>query len=130
MQVAADYPDIVRGLVCIDGGFIEPSAAPGATWQDTKLRLSPPDFVALDFTWQQLVERAKTWPTAAFWGEKLTDFLRGNFAELETGSVRPKLTLERHLKILRGIWDQKVSELYERVSCPVLLMPARRLQLT
>lgn len=129
MQVAADYPDLASGLICIDGGFIEPAAVPGATWEQTEIRMAPPDFVALDFTWEQLVERAKTWETAPFWGDKMVDFLRANFVVEETGKVLPRLTRERHMKILRSIWDQRVSELYERISCPVLLIPAVRSKL-
>jgi pimeloyl-ACP methyl ester carboxylesterase len=129
IQFAADYPDLTSGIVCIDGGFIEPAAAPGATWEQTRLRMAPPDFIALNFTWEELIEQAHTWETATFWGDKLVNFLEANFNVTKDGSVRPNLTRNRHMKILKSIWDQRISEIYHKVSCPVLLIPTWRSQL-
>ena len=125
VQIAADYPGLASGVVCIDGGTIEPSSVAGATLEETLKRLTPPDFVALNLTWDQLLERAANWGTAAVWGDKQVDFLRANFLITEDGKIRPQLTRERHMRIIRAIWEQKVSNLYSLVSCPVLLMPAR-----
>ena len=35
-----------------------------------------------------------------------------NFETLEDGTIRPWLTLDRHMQILRALWDQKPSQLY------------------
>lgn len=125
MQVAADHPDILSALVCIDGGTIEPSAAPGATWEQTELALAPPDFVAMQLPWDAFLERAAGRATSDMWGGRLETFLRANFRITPDGMVLPQLAREIHMVIVRAIWDQRVSSRYPRITCPVLLMPAR-----
>lgn len=126
VQVGADQPGLARGLVCIDGGYIEPAAAPGATWEATERALAPPDFAALRLPWEEMLERSRGWATSQAWGDRRVDFLRANFDVIEDGTVRPRLTRERHMRIVRALWDQRVSSLYPGVACPVLLMPARQ----
>ena len=126
LQVAADYQDLVSGLVCIDGGFIEPSAREGATLERTLEDLAPPDFSKFGLTWDQLLERSRNWGAAESWGDKQRDFLEANFHVSDEGIVMPRLTRERHLKIVRALWDQRVSSLYPKIHLPVLWMPARR----
>ena len=49
-----------------------------------------------------------------------------NFETLEDGTLRAKLSRDNHLRIIRALWDHHPRELYPRVSCPVLMMPARQ----
>ena len=128
VQVAADNPGLLSGLVCIDGGLIEPSSRPGANWEDTEKALAPPDFAALKLTWDQFLDRMKGAQMGNLWGPHLETFARANFEIQPDGTVLPYLRRHRHMKIVRAPWDQKVSELFPRISCPVLLMPARKLE--
>ena len=53
--------------------------------------------------------------------------MRGSLANFEVrsdGTVAPWLTLDRHLKILRSMWESRAQELYPKVKVPVLLLPA------
>ena len=125
MQVAADYPDLLAGLVCIDGGTIEPSAAAGATWEETEIALAPPDFAAMHIEWEAFLERAKARGRGALWGDHLEVFFRANFEIQPDGTVLPRLRRELHLLIVRALWEQRVSGLYPKIGCPVLIMPAR-----
>jgi pimeloyl-ACP methyl ester carboxylesterase len=43
---------------------------------------------------------------------------------LDDGTIRPWLTLDRHLAILRDLWEHDPRALYGRVTAPVLLVPA------
>ena len=126
MQVAADYPDLVSGLVCIDGGFFDPSSSPGATWAEVEKALEPPDFAALRLTWDDLVRTARSWGPGTYWGSRLEEFLQGNFEIQQDGTVLPQLRRERHMLVVRAIWDQRVSSIFSRVTCPVLLLPTRQ----
>ena len=128
VQVAADNPNLLSGLVCIDGGLIEPSSRPGANWKDTEKALSPPDFAALNLTWDQFINRMKASQMGNLWGSHLEVFAKANFEIQPDGTVLPYLRRHRHMKIVRALWDQKVSELFPSISCPVLLMPARKLE--
>ena len=124
VQVAADYPGILAGLVCIDGGFFEPSAISGATWEQAETAMAPPDFAAMRLTSDALLEGART-RMASLWGDAFEEFLWANFEVQPDGIVLPRLPRDRHMLIVRAMWDQGVSRLFPRVTCPVLLMPAR-----
>jgi pimeloyl-ACP methyl ester carboxylesterase len=47
-----------------------------------------------------------------------------NFETMEDGTIRPWLTLDRHMQILRALWEQKPSTLYGRVVTPTLIAVA------
>ena len=40
------------------------------------------------------------------------------------GTVAPWLTYDRHVAILRGLWEHHPPAVYPRVTAPVLLVPA------
>ena len=50
-----------------------------------------------------------------------------NFEILSDNTIRPRLTRENHLRIIDALWDHEPPELYPKVDCPVLILPARRL---
>jgi len=39
--------------------------------------------------------------------------------------ITPRLSYERHMRILRAIWDFKTYTRFSQVSCPTLMIPAR-----
>jgi pimeloyl-ACP methyl ester carboxylesterase len=48
----------------------------------------------------------------------------GNFAIDTEDRIAPHLTYENHLKIVRGMWDQRPTQLFAQVACPALIIPA------
>ena len=126
VQVAADYPDVPAGLVCIDGGTFEPSSLPGATWSKIETALAPPDFTVMGLTWEGLLEGSRTRGMSDLWGNHLEDFLRANFEIQPDSTVLPRLNRETHMVIVRALWEQHPSMLFPQIACPVLLMPARK----
>ena len=126
VQAAVDCPDLISGIACVDGGIIDPALAPGATWESTAKALEPPDFVGMDLTWEELLRQSTSaWGSARYWGDALPAFLRANFETDANGKVRPRLTRDRHMRIVREIWDQRVTSLYPSIRRPALIMPAR-----
>jgi pimeloyl-ACP methyl ester carboxylesterase len=68
---------------------------------------------------RQYMQRAHSdWPQTGI------DGAMANMEHLPDGTVRPWLTLDRHLKVLRGLWEHKPTHLYSDIKVPVLFVPA------
>ena len=124
LELAARHPERVAGLVLVDGGFMEISARPGMTWERAERELAPPDLTHL--TPAQLIEGAKQWELGAIWSEAVEAALLGNFEVTEAGTVRAYLSRANHMQVVRALWEQRPSELYRDVRCPVLFVLAER----
>ncbi len=120
LELAWRWPALVRGVACVDGGWIE-LARQFPRWSDCAAALSPPPLDGLSRTEVERRLRAvhPDWPEP---GIRAT---LGNFEHRPDGSVGPWLTRARHRQILRALWEHRPSERYEEVRAPVLLVPAR-----
>jgi pimeloyl-ACP methyl ester carboxylesterase len=58
------------------------------------------------------------------WPQTGIDGAMANMEHLPDGTIRPWLTLDRHLMVLRGLWEHKPTHLYNDISVPVLFVPA------
>ena len=123
LQYAASHPDKVAGLVMVDGGYIEISSRPGATWERAEKEMAPPDLTHL--TPEQLIAGAKQWQLGELWTDEVEAALMGNFYVTDDGTIRPNLSRENHMQVVRALWEQKPSELFPSVKCPTLFAPAR-----
>jgi pimeloyl-ACP methyl ester carboxylesterase len=120
LDYAARRPSIASGIVLVDGGFIELSAAPGATWEKTAVEMRPPPLAGM--ARQELLDRMRSFMSWA--SEEALAMQMANFETLADGTIRPWLTLDRHMLILRAIWEQKPSEIYAQVTTPTLIAVA------
>jgi pimeloyl-ACP methyl ester carboxylesterase len=119
LELAIGYPDATRAVACIDGGTID-LAGRFPTWESARQALTPPRLAgrpAADF---ENIVRAMhpDWPETG---------ILGSLANVEVrtdGTIAPWLTLDRHLAILRQLWEHRPSERYALVPVPVLLVPA------
>lgn len=124
LAFAAAHPDHVRGLVLVDGGFIELSALPGRTWEQVRVDMAPPDLTHLTFA--DFLERARNGDAGQYWSPTVEATYRTSFKDGPDGRIRPSLQREDHLEILHALWEQRPSELFGRVTVPTLIVPARR----
>lgn len=125
LQLAAERPDGVSALALVDGGFLEISAMDGMTWERTLELMSPPPLAGLKL--QAFLQGARNWPgLGEFWNDDVQEIVLANFRIDEEERIYPHLSRENHLKILRALWEQKPSELWPRLTCPALLVPAAR----
>jgi pimeloyl-ACP methyl ester carboxylesterase len=124
LEYGATHPDGVAGLVLVDGGFLELQGRPGMTWERAEKEMAPPDLTR--FTPDQLIAGAKRWELGPLWSEEVESALLGNFETAEDGTLRPRLSRANHMKVVRALWEQRPSELYGRVRCPVLFVLAER----
>ncbi len=119
LELAARHGDAVRGIVCVDGGWLEPSRA-FPSWEACLEVLAPPRLAGRrrDEIEAHIRAAHPDWPEAGIAG------VLANFDSRPDGTVVPWLTFDRHLAILRGLWEHQPSRRYPDVRCPVLLVPA------
>lgn len=119
LQLAADHPDRVRGVVGVDGGDIE-LAARFPDWEACAQALAPPHLAGLAATEFEAMVRSsdRDWPESG---------IAGFLANVETradGTVAPWLSLDRHMQVLRGLWEHRPSIRYASLKTPVVFLAA------
>lgn len=121
LEFGARYPGLASGLGFVDGGFIDLQSRPEATWQTVSAELKPPNLlgIPLETMKRKLAEAHSDWSKAA------VEATLGNFEILLDGTIRPWLTLDRHMVILRAMWDQRPVKFYPQVIEPVLVCAAK-----
>ena len=109
LELAARFPERVRGVVGVDGGTIELSAVL-PQWEQAETVLAPPDLRGTPVTeLEAWIRRAHPdWPETGIQGTL------ANFQVLSDGTVAPWLTRERHMIILRALWEHHPARLYPR----------------
>jgi pimeloyl-ACP methyl ester carboxylesterase len=121
LDFAGRYPEAGQGVVLVDGGFIELSAIPGATWERIEVDLKPPSIAGVPRS--ELAEGLRSFHPE--WTEEGIEATLANFETLPDGTARPWLALGRHMMILRSLWEHRPSAIYPRVAVPVLLAASR-----
>jgi pimeloyl-ACP methyl ester carboxylesterase len=116
-------PASPAGLVLVDGGIGQLSAYPGASWESVRGMLTPPRLagVPLESLRARLSEPDRKWPM----DPGAVDISLANFEILDNGTVRPRLTFERHMRLVRSIWEFRTYDQFPRLRCPVLMIPAK-----
>jgi pimeloyl-ACP methyl ester carboxylesterase len=119
LELAHRHPGAVGAIGCVDGGWLHlrdhfPS------WEDCADVLRPPALAGTPRARVEHFVRAAhpDWPETGIQGAL------ANFEVLADGTVRPWLTLDRHLQVLHGLWEHSPREHYASVRVPVLLAPA------
>ncbi len=123
LHCAAACPGLVSGLVMVDGGFIEPSANPGWTWERAEAELAPPRFGRV--TLEAVTQRIRRGALAPYATPEIEGIIASNFHVAADGFAKPNLSRENHMKIVRALWEHKPSLLFPRVRCPALVLAAR-----
>lgn len=119
LELAARRPELVRGIACVDGGWLEPSRR-FATWEACREQLAPPRFAGMraDHMEAHVRTRHPDWPDTGIAG------VLANFEVRPDGTIAPWLTFDRHIAVLRGLWDHHPSAIFPGLRVPVLLVPA------
>lgn len=120
LDFAVRYPEAACGIVLVDGGFTELSSRPRATWERIAEEMGPPHLAGKP----RVDLAARLRHMHPDWTDEGIDNTLGNFETRADGTVRPWLTLDRHMAILRALWEQRPSQLYARVTVPVLILAA------
>jgi pimeloyl-ACP methyl ester carboxylesterase len=119
LEFAVRHPDLVSLVACVDGGFIDLRDR-FPDWDDAATALAPPRLAGTPLA------RMQRWldTSASDWPETGRQGTLANFEVRDDGTIAPWLTFERHLLVLRGLWEHQPSSRYPLVSAPVLLIAA------
>ncbi|CAB4796140.1 unannotated protein [freshwater metagenome] len=119
IELAWSAPERVRGVCAVDGGMIE-LGTHMPSWNACADALRPPDLVGMRTSRMEGFIRSAhpNWPEAGIQGAM------ANFHQRDDGTIAPWLTLDRHMKILRSLWEHRPTSLYEEIVVPVMLAPA------
>jgi pimeloyl-ACP methyl ester carboxylesterase len=119
LALAARHPLAIRGIVCVDGGWLEPSRH-FTDWDACRTALAPPRLAGrrLEEVGAYIRAAHPDWPETGIRG------VLANFEVRRDGTVAPWLTYDRHVTILHGLWEDRPSARYAGLAVPVLLAPA------
>ena len=119
VELAARAPDRVAGVAGVDGGALE-LARQWREWDACLAALAPPKLAGVQAA---SIERRlrSAHPGWSDWG---IDVTMGNFERLPDGTVRPWLSFDHHVRILRSLWEHRPSSVIPSLDVPVLLVLA------
>ena len=129
IDFASRYPELLSGLVLVDGGLIDLSKRPNATWETISVEMKPPNLLGIPR--HEMVARFHGFHPE--WSDEQIELQMGNYETLEDGTIRPWLSLDHHMEILWAMWNQRPAELVEALETPVQIAiadsgpPERRL---
>lgn len=118
LEFGARYPGAASHLVFVDGGFLKLYRM--GPWEQVATMLRPPTLNGTHRT--ELKARIATFNPE--WSDEGVEATLHNFETLADGTIRPWLSLDRHMKILRALYDQQPETLYPQIQDPVLICPA------
>jgi pimeloyl-ACP methyl ester carboxylesterase len=128
-NVVLDYacraPERVRGVACVDGGTIDMSRR-FPDWDEAAVTLAPPNLAGTPLAQIEAYMRG----AHADWPETGIQGALANFDVFDDGTVAPWLTRERHMLILRELWEHRPSEVragVDALDIPVLVISAREI---
>jgi pimeloyl-ACP methyl ester carboxylesterase len=119
LELAVRHPDSVRGIALIDGGTRD--LADGfADWPTCQAALAPPMLEGMRAErFESLIRSSHPdWPEEG---------IRSTVANMEIrddGTIRPWLSRDNHMTILRQLWEHHPSKRFAEISVPVLIVPA------
>ncbi|HXX61240.1 MAG TPA: alpha/beta hydrolase [Candidatus Sulfotelmatobacter sp.] len=119
LELAARHPAAVRAIALVDGGWIELSEG-FPRLADCLVALAPPRLAGRPLREVEGYVRSAhaDWPESGIRGTL------GNFEVRPDGTIAPWLTYDRHLIVLRGLWEHHPATLYAGLQVPALLIPA------
>ena len=119
VELGHRFPSAVRSVVGVDGGLIELSER-FPDWDECARLLAPPRLVGTPVAAIEAHLRSAhpDWPESGIAGTL------GNFEVRADGTVAPWLTFERHMRILRALWEHRPSGRLVDYPLPLLLVSA------
>ena len=121
LNLAARFPDRITALGLIDGG-VGRRAGPREPWEVVKARARPRDVTG---NREQFLDRLRQ-QLSFCWNEQIERIVQTMVYEDQDGQIQDILRPENHLQVMRAMWEEPASELYARITCPTVIIPASR----
>lgn len=119
VELARRHADRLVVTVAVDGGVIDLRSR-FEDWTECVAALAPPRLAGTSVgeieRWMR--EANPDWPESGIQGSL------ANFEVRPDGTVAPWLTFERHLAVLRGLWDHRPHLAFPQLTVPLLLIAA------
>jgi non-heme chloroperoxidase len=121
ITLAAKHPEVVAALGLVDGGWFDP-AREFPSWEAAERALRPPDIDG------RPAEDLRRYLSQAHpdWSAEAVEATLHNMRIEPDGTVSRRLPIDRHMQIVRSMWDDPPHRYYASVAVPVLLIPAGR----
>jgi pimeloyl-ACP methyl ester carboxylesterase len=119
VRFAAEHPGMVAALALVDGGWIDLKAE-FDSWAACADALRPPglDRLHVDELRRGIARGHPDWSPAA------VEATVANLRVGPDGMLSRRLPVDKHMEILRSMWDDPPQRFYPALAMPVLLMPA------
>jgi len=122
---AAEHPGEVGAVVCVDGGVGDLRRHFGDTWEKARVTMRPPQLDGID------PSQLRQWVVGSGLAgdgdvDAAVEILRGNFEDAGGGRVRPRLHVDRHMRIAYELYHLDTHALLARVQSPALFVLAGR----
>ncbi len=122
LQYAADHPDNVAALILVDGATNQMSSRTGWTREQFLQELAPPRFAGTPS--KTYLGYMRSGPLGRQWSPELEEILLHIVHLRDDDTVAPRLHFDNHMQILSSMWDQRIFDLYQQVTCPITLIVA------
>lgn len=119
LEAAHRHSKQVAGAVLVDGGFLH-LRRQYPVWQDCADALAPPPLLGMPLT------EITAWveSSSADWPAEGRAATLANFESRPDGTIAPWLTFDRHMTVLRGLWEHEPAVIYADIETPVLVIAA------
>ena len=117
LDLGLRYPDRVAAVVGVDGGSIELQDR-WPDWDNCAAALAPPHLAGWPAS-EMVAHLRRAHPS---WDEAGVEATLANMEVLADGSIRPWLTFDRHMAILRALWEHRPSKAFPDLQVPLHLL--------
>lgn len=116
IELGALHPDSARAIMAVDGGIIR-LADRFPLWEECEVALAPPHLIGTP------ADRMRAWISSAAkdWPQTGVDGSMANFEVRSDGTIAPWLTRDRHLAVLRGLWEQDPVHRFAQLRLPTTI---------
>ncbi|MGE5830715.1 MAG: alpha/beta fold hydrolase [Micromonosporaceae bacterium] len=118
-RFAATHPEAVAAVALVDGGWIDLSTD-FDSWEACAAALRPPEIDG------QRADELRQWMRSSHgdWSPTAIEATLANLRTEPDGRLSRRLSIPRHMQIVRSMWDDPPWPDLAKISAPTLLLPA------